>query len=230
MAAPEVRAVGTVASGEGEIAPGLPAGTEAGDLLVMPVESQGAQARPTVAGWTYESGPSGVQGNTRLTYYYKVAVSSDATTVSDSGDHQLARIIGIKKGTFNATTPFPQNVFSTQTSTTAVSIPGVTTTIGESLILAFASGHLPDAEGSAEFSGVANASLTGLTELINNTTSAGDGGAIFTASGVKTVAGAVSSTTVTAATAAERVVGILVVAPIAAGAATQRMALTGVGA
>jgi hypothetical protein len=173
---PEVRAIGAVAAGVGAITPGLPAGTVAGDLLVMVAESGGAAAAGeantalTAAGWT--EAPLGSQklGNTRLTVLYKIAAGGDATTTNDTGDHQLARIIGIKAGTFDPTTPFNISARGTQALTKAVSILGATTTRDNCLIIACASGNLPDSTTTAEFSAVTNAGLTGLTERIDNTT------------------------------------------------------------
>jgi hypothetical protein len=220
-AAPEVRAIGAVAAGTGAISPGLPAGTVAGDLLVMVAESGGAAAAGeantalTAAGWTEAPNGSEKKGNTRLTTLFKIAVGGDATLTNDTGDHQMARIIGIKAGTFDPAAPFNISAKGTQALTKAVSIPGATTTRDNCLIIAAASGNLPDATTAAEFSAVTNAGLTGLTERIDNTTAEGDGGAIFAATGVMATHGTYATTTVTAVTEAERAVISLAVNPIA---------------
>jgi len=222
MAAPEIRAIGAINSGVGTINPTVPAGTEAGDLLLMVCESGGTTSETeattalTATGWSSAPSSPQVKGNTRLTVLYKIAVGSDATTTNDTGDHQIARIVGVKKGTFNETNPFNANAGGTQAATKSVSIPGATTTVAECLVLAFASGHLPKATGTAEFSGESNASLSSLTERIDNTREAGDGGAVYCVSGVKTTAGAYSATTTTAATEAERGVISLAITALAA--------------
>jgi hypothetical protein len=221
VGAPEVRAVGAVASGEGAISPGLPAGTLKGDLLLMVAESGGAAAAGeantplTAAGWSSPPAPYASQkkGNTRLTVLYRIATGTDPTLTNDTGDHQIAKVIGIKAGTFDPISPFNGAGVGTQAATKAVSIPGVTTTRDKCLVVACASGNLPDAAGTTEFSGVTNAALTGLTERIDNTTSAGDGGAIFAATGVKEAKGAASTTTVTAVTESERGLVSLAVNP-----------------
>jgi hypothetical protein len=55
----------------------------------------------------------------------------------------------------------------------------------------------PDAVGTANFSAWTNANLTSLTERIDNTQSAGNGGSIGVATGIKAIAGAYGNTTVT---------------------------------
>jgi hypothetical protein len=220
-APPEVRAIGTVAAGVGTIAPALPAGTVAGDLLVMVAESGGATTSAeantalTAAGWTEAPLGSQKQGNTRLTLLYRIATGGDATTTNDTGDHQLARIVGIKAGTFDPVSPFNISARGTQAATKAVSIPGATTTRDNCLIIACASANLPDSTTTAEFSAAANASLTGVTERIDNTTAEGDGGAIWAVTGVLAVHGTYAATTGTAVTEAERAVISLAVNSIA---------------
>lgn len=207
MALPTIRAVGTAASGTAAISPGLPSGTVAGDLLVMALET-GKQAI-TVSGWTEapdsprEAGAA-PPGGSRLTLFYKIAAGSDATTTSDSGNHQLGQIIGIQAGTFDSTTPFNVTAGSNQTSTTAVSIPGDTTTVNDCLILAFCTGDNPDSDTTTQFDSWANTDLANVTEQMDFTSSAGNGGAIGMASGEKATAGAYGATTATATNPADR--------------------------
>lgn len=216
MPAPEVRAVGEYKAGTAAVSPGLPAGTEAGDLLIMVAESGGAgaagEATPalTAEGWTAAPKSAQQTGNTRLTVLYKIAAGGDATTTNDTGDHQHARIIGIKKGTFGA---FNTSGGGTQAKTKSVSIPGAETTVAECLVIACASGDLPDSTSTNQFGNPTNASLTGLAERIDNTTAEGDGGAIYAATGTKTTAGTYSATTNSASTEAVRGVISLALAP-----------------
>jgi len=166
---PTVRAVGTIGGSAAAVTPGLPAGTVAGDLLVMLIETKGDQA-VTVSGWTQCPGSPSVDASTtitRITCFYKIAVGADATTTSDSGDHQTARVIAISTGTFNSSTPFDTNQ---QTSTTAsgatFSITGITTTGANKLILAMVGADGPDANLGSEY--IADASLTDITWYIND--------------------------------------------------------------
>jgi hypothetical protein len=215
MAAPEVRAVGVVGRSAGAIAPGLPAGTVAGDLLLMFLESKGEDGEIVAkeGGWTKLK--TQVKGNTRLTVLYRVSTTgTDNTEINDSGDHQHGRIIGIKTGTFDTGTPFNVSEVGTQAATKAGSVPGATTTVAETLVVAAISGNLPDANGTAEFSEWANASLASITEQIDNASEAGDGGAFGVATGVKAAAGAYGATTVTCATEAERACCSFAIAPV----------------
>jgi hypothetical protein len=220
---PELRAVaGGGTSGTGPVSPELPEGTKRGDLLIMIAESGGATAGAeadiplTAVGWSSPPAPYADQkkGNTRLTILYRIATASDATSTNDTGDHQTARIIGIKAGTFDPENPFNTAAVGTQAATKSVSIPGATTTRDNCLVLACASGNLPDAASITEFGVPTNASLSELTERIDMTLSIGDGGALYAATGVKAGAGAYGATTLTAVTEAERVVASLAINPL----------------
>lgn len=218
---PKVRSVGAVASGTGSISPGLPAGVEAGDLLVMFAESGGASAAGaattplTASGWASPPAPyaAQAQGNTRTTVLYRFAGSSNPTATNDTGDHQMARIVCVKKGSYDPEAPFNTAGVGVQAATKSVSIPGATTTRPGCLVLACATGHLPDATSTTEFGAPANASLTELTELVDNATTAGDGAALYVASGYMLTAGTYATTTCTAATEAERGVISLAINP-----------------
>ncbi len=215
---PEVRAVGALSTALGAVTPALPVGTTPGDLLIMVAESggatEGAEANTalTAEGWSSPPAPYAAQkkGNTRLTLLYRIATGSDPRTTNDTGDHQAAKIIAIKVGTFDSLNPFNTAAVGTQNATKAVSIPGATTTRDQCLILACASGNLPDTSTTTEFGAATNASLSGITERIDNSFTAGDGGALFAVSGVKATKGAYGATTLTAVTEAER--GVISVA------------------
>lgn len=215
--APQIRAVGTVAAGTGPITPGLPAGTVAGDMLIMVAESggttAGGEATPelTVEGWGKLV--SLQKGNTRLTVLRKIAVGGDTRTTNDTGDHQIARIIGIRVGTYDPNSNFNFINQGTQAPTKSVAIPGGGATRDNCLVIACASGNLPDSTTATEFGPATNSTLTGLTELIDNTTGEGDGGAIFAAAGVKATLGTCLQTTCTAVTEAERAATSLAINP-----------------
>lgn len=219
---PPIRAVGAIASGTGAISPPLPTGVVKGDLLVMFAESGGATASAeantalTAAGWTAPPSPYAAQktGNTRLTVLYRIATGSDPTLTNDTGDHQMARIIAIKAGTFDPTAPFNTAGVGTQGATKSVSVPGATTTRDNCLIFAAASGSLPDGSSTTEFGSATNASLSELTERIDNTVTDGDGGALWVVSGAKATKGTYSATTCTAVTEAPRGVVSLAINPL----------------
>lgn len=217
---PTVRAVGAIASGTGAISPGLPTGTSAGDLLLMFLETSNQAI--TVSGWT--EAPSSPQSDatdaTRLTIFYKIAAGGDATTTSDSGDHQIGRIVGITKGTFDAITPFNTSAGGTEsTSDTSGSIPGSTTNRANCLIVAACcAGNDPVSNGTANFASWANSNLGSVTERIDNTRTDGNGGAIGVATGTFVGPGAYGATTVTYAVASRKGLISLAVQPPASDA------------
>lgn len=218
MAFPEVRSVGTVASGTEAITPGAPSGLEAGDLAFMVTESGGATTGAeantalTAAGWV-EVGAA-KKGNTRLTLLMKRCTGNDVRVTNDTGDHQVGRIMCLKAGTWDCDNAInAQSENGTQAATKSVSIPGGTTTVAECLVIACASGHLPDASSTTEFGAATNANLASITERVDNAVTAGDGGAIYMVTGTLASAKSWGSTTLTAVTEAERGVLSCAVAP-----------------
>lgn len=195
---PTIRAVGAVASNAAAISPGLPSGTVAGDLLLMFCENSGEGAQ-TASGWTEVVAASTT--GTRLTVLMRVSANgADATTTNDVGDHQLCRIIGITQGKTCALGIVDVSTTNTQTATGSVSITGINTTVNNTLVFQASAGDLPDATGTTQFSSAANANLGSVTERIDNTVTAGNGGALFVMSGTLATAGATGTGTVTAST------------------------------
>ena len=137
--------------------------------------------------------------DTQLQVFYKVSTGGDPTTVSNSsGDHVIARIIGITKDTYNA------EIFEiTQTSTeltadTSGSIQGLTTNWDETLILMGAAvGGDPASDNITSFSGHTNLNLTTLTERVDNGRIDGSGGHLVVYTAIKTLAGATGNTAFT---------------------------------
>ena len=226
MAIPTVRGVGSFSHGTNTITPALPSGTVEGDLLIMVLETRAQTI--TVSGWAEVPDSPQTAGDpgekTRLTVFWVIETSGGVNrTTSDSGDHQQGRIIGITKDTFDAVSadPFDVTAGGTQVGVTAVSIPGDTTTVDDCLILAVATGHIPDVTGTTEFSSEANSDLSSVTERMDNTTNRGEGGAIVAITGGLATAGAYGATTTTAVTSANRGVISLAIAPSAAVAETR---------
>jgi len=123
-------------------------------------------------------------------------------TASDSGNHQLGRIIAIR-GAVASGNPWDVTAGGVEAvSDTSGSIPGTTTTVTNTLVVTAIAAALPDAAGTANFSSWTNANLTSLTEHTDNTVNAGNGGALGVATGIKATAGAYGNTAVTLANAA----------------------------
>ena len=213
-ATPTFVAAGTVASGTGAITPALPAGLQANDILLLFVETanqtlsitnQNGGTWTQVTGSPQGTGTAGGTAATRLTAFWsRYNGTQGAPTVSDSGNHQLARMIAIRGAT---TSGDPCDVTAggvEATSDTSGSIPGATTTVAYDLVVAAIATSLPDASSTARFSGWTNADLSGLTERTDNSVNAGNGGGLAIATGTKTTAGVYGATAVTLVNAAQK--------------------------
>jgi hypothetical protein len=198
-----VGAVGAVASGTGDITPGLPAGWAPGWIHVLVVETSN-ELLPFMSGWLNVGAGSislATGTVTALVVRWRRAMDGDTDpTVPDSGDHQIARIIGF---TGCAATGDPWNValFATENiSDTTVGFPNPSTTVANTMIVhVFSTGQDTN---TAQSSGAGtNAGLTGLTSRMNNWTNAGSGGGFAMITGAKASTGAIGVTTTTLTTA-----------------------------
>jgi hypothetical protein len=158
-----------------------------------------------VTGSPQGTGTAGGTAATRLTVFWsRYNGTQGAATISDSGNHQLARMIAIRGAT---TSGDPCDVTAgavEATSDTSGSIPGATTTVANDLVVAAIATSLPDANGTANFSGWSNADLSDLTERTDNSVNAGNGGGLAIATGGKATAGAYGATAVTLVNAAQK--------------------------
>jgi hypothetical protein len=209
---PSVYAVGAVASSTGAaITPGIPAGTDANDILILLHEMDPA-LNPAVLGavtgfaevnLSPSSQPAGLP--TRLTVRWHRATGPESGTVSCPAvtNHHVARIIGVR-GCVTSGDPWNQTAASVAASSASVSIDGLTTTAIDCLILAaVTTGADVTTAQTAQITGWANASLANpaVTEQVDNWISLGTGGGIGAATGGKEAAGVVSATTATLVTA-----------------------------
>jgi len=177
---------------------------QAGDVALLVVESANqtiSLSTPAgfaeVTGSPQGTGTAGGTTATRLAVFWKRATSSAEAqpTVADSGDHQIARIFTFR-GVIASGNPWDvtaSNVAST--ASTAVSIPGATTTVPDTLVAVIVS-NVTDTT-TAQTTNVANANLTSLAMCKDNNTSQGNGGGFGIWSGVKATAGAYGTTTAT---------------------------------
>jgi len=212
--APTFVAAGAVATSTGAITPALPSGIAANDILLLCLETanqaisisnQNGGTWTAVTNSPQGTGTAGGSGATCLTVFWsRYNGTQGAPTTSDSGNHQLGRIIAIR-GAATSGNPWDVTAGGVDTSTgTTGSIPGATTTVTNTLVVAALVTALPDADGTADFSAWTNANLTSLTERTDNTSSQGNGGGLGIATGVKAAAGAYGTTTVTCATGAKK--------------------------
>jgi hypothetical protein len=208
---PAFVAAGTAKHSIGSTTVPYPAGVLTDDILILLQETAGGDAAPAApSGWTeITNSPSadttGTSAQkTRISAFWKRYNSSTdfleailGVSSPDAGDHQNAIIVAFRN-CYLLGNPWDVTAAGTAgLATTAVSCPTVTTTGTNRLVLAVASTSI-ETSSTTEFSGWTNANLTGITEIVDFTTTSGDGGGIGAAYGFKATAGATGATTATA--------------------------------
>ena len=150
MSVPIVRGTGAINSGTGTIALAEPAGSVDGDLQLMFIETDPADAAATCTGWANtpsspQSQDSAAATDTRLTILYRIRSGAGTLTTNDPGDHINGRILGIVAETFDRGNPFNVSAGGTDaTADTSASVPGAVTTVKDCLIVvAISSGFDP---------------------------------------------------------------------------------------
>ncbi len=173
------------------------------DILVCVVETNNEAV--TISGYTEAaSSPASNAGTnpTRLTAFYKRAGPSESDpTTSDSGDHQTGRVYAFRNCIASGD-PFDVTGSTTGGVGTTLTIPSVTTTKDNTLIVLFG-GTTRNSLSTSTISGWTNAALTDLVAIDTLTSSDGTGGGYGTAIASKPSAGVIGSTTATQATSVE---------------------------
>jgi outer membrane protein assembly factor BamB len=205
--APTFQAAGTAQSGISSLTVAWPT-HQAEDigLLIVETANQAVVLGTNAADWTQVTnspqgtGTAGGTSATRLTVYWSRATSSAMGAVgvsTSSGDHQIAQIITFR-GVTNTGNPFDVSAGNVASSaSTSVSIPGATTTVANTLVVAIVA-NATDSNFS-QASTWANSSLTSVTDQAETQTNSGNGGGFGVATGVKATAGAYNATTATLA-------------------------------
>jgi len=220
---PAYVAAGSVSSGAGAITPALPAGIATNDILLLFLETANQAisiSNQNGGTWTQVTnspqsyGTAGASNATRLTVFWsRYNGTQGAPTTSDSGNHQLGRTIAIRGATTSGS-PWDVTAGGTEsTADTSGAIPGATTTVVNTLVVAAIATSLPDANGTANFSAWTNANLTSVAERTDNTVTAGNGGGLGIATGVKATAGAYTTTSVTCGTATTKAMMSIAIKP-----------------
>lgn len=195
---------GSIVPGTGNLVfPAWPVGVQEGDLILLPVQTAN-QAVATPAGFAIVAdspqgiGTGGAAGATRLSLFWARWTPTLALpTITDPGDHAIAELLAAR-GCPISGDPWDVTAGNTVATTTAVSIPGDTTTVANCLVV----GIVVNATDTAvpQVSGYVNASLTNIFEHVDFNAIDGVGGGFAIVSGVKLTAGAYSATTATLAT------------------------------
>jgi sialidase-1 len=181
---------GEAVSGTDVITPSLPSGLVPGDVLMLFVQTAGPRAYVVdVNGGTWlavargAASPQSVgtgSDEVHLTAYYsRYNGTQGAPTVSDSGDHQLAMILAFR-GVVSSGVPWDAVDGNTRAeNTTSAFAPGATTTVPNTLVVGAIATAQPAADGTNSFSGWNNSNgMVNLTERVDVSTSAGNGGAL----------------------------------------------------
>src|SRR2546426_336287 len=173
-------------------------------LLIIETQNEAVTLGTNAANWTQvTNSPQGTgttnNTGTRLTVFWSRATSTSmgAVGVNDSGDHQIAQIITFRGVVATGNQPWDVTAGDTTPSTTtAVSIPGATTTVQDTLAVAIVSNgsDLSAAQVPGSFT---NSDLSSVTKRQDSNTTASGGGGFTVATGVKALAGAYGRTSAT---------------------------------
>lgn len=182
----------------------------ANDIGILSVETAN-QAIATPSGWSAVANASqgvGTPGSataTRLQVFWRRATSSSepSASLTSTGDHVIGIILTVR-GCISIGDPVNASAGDDggDVDSTAVVIPGATTTVANCLIVAIASRQTDST--AAQQSGQVNASLTGLTERSDIGNLTGNGGAFAIVTGTQSAAGVYGATTATLATASRQ--------------------------
>src|SRR5947208_828550 len=172
-------------------------------LLIIETQNQAVTLGTNAANWTpVTNSPQGTgttSTGTKLTVFWSRATSTSMRNAGRTGtgmDHQIAQILTFRGVT---TSGNPWDVTAgdvTPSTTTAVSIPGATTTVQDTLVVAIVSNgsdlSAPQIPGS-----FTNSDLSSVTKRQDNQTTASGGGGFAVATGSKALAGAYGPTSAT---------------------------------
>lgn len=193
--------------------------SEPGDLILIFLESAN-EAYTAPAGGGYIAAPQSPIGfgaaaaanSTRLTIFYKFSNGAETTYVTgDSGDHNSVGSMVIRG--VDKVNPFNVSAANTAGPATALTLPAVTTTVPETMIVLAVATDL-DLGSTAIFSALTNANLTSLTERIDGSTAQQDGGGLGVFTGLKATAGTTGTTAVTQSASEETARITLALSPL----------------
>lgn len=202
---------GALFVGAGATAAPLPSGWQQNDIFVLIAETDNGAVTPP-AGWAQMPNSPVIQTNaptSRLHVWWKRATSSESNpTFPAPTDHVIGRIVAIS-GCPTTGDPWDVTASGTDDTTdTSGSVPGLTTTEINELIMGIVSSGFDNGTNvSSWYSAWVNTTIQSptaegvATERIDNAHTQGNGGTIGMATGFKPVAGTVNPTDVTVFTA-----------------------------
>lgn len=219
---PTLHAIGTVSSNAFSTTVVVPSSVENDiAILIVMTGNQAPGTDPTIAGWTqiYTAtgiGTAGAAGSVALNVYWARADSSNnfpSGSIGDSGSVNIGAAL-VFRGCRTTGSPIDVSSGSTQTTSTSVSFPSVTTTAAARMIVNVAALGGPDTTlDNSNVSSLANANLASITQAIDALRASGTGGGLVASYGVKTAPGSVGNTTATLGTAANQELCTLALIP-----------------
>ena len=214
-----------IVSSGGGCTPTLPASILKDDILIALIETDD-EAVTFFGGsefWFPVPGtPVIVTDETRLSLFITRALTGTPTAASSNvpGDHILCVVL-VFRGV-NAIGPsWDITVGSTEAvSDTSLSATGGTTTFDDTLVVILATTDLPDEDDVTSWSGVTNANLANVMEIVDFCSDTdhfpfpdGNGGCLFAATGELATAGATGATTATLEDAAQKAMFVIALIP-----------------
>lgn len=181
---------------------------QTGDIALLVIETanqavtfSAANGFTAVADSPQGTGTAGGTDSTRLSVFWARATSAamSAPAINDPGNHLIGRLLTFR-GCDTSGDPWDVTAGDVaSTASTAVSIPGDTTTVADTLVVVIGTNRTDIA--TDQFSALTNADLGSLTILDEvQTATPGNGGGYIIAAGTKAAAGAYAATTGTLTT------------------------------
>lgn len=184
-----------------------PAGIVNGDLLLLLCESANQAISVTSpAGWT-EIGSQATQATgtaaglvaTRLAVFYKFTTGTETNVVlTAASNHMIGRMVAFRN--VNRVNPFintGSGATAAANTTGPLTLPEVTTTVPDSMVV-FCVANSFDGNNIAVFNQLpTNANLTSITERIDSTNQAGNGGGLALWTSFKSTVGATGTSSIT---------------------------------
>ena len=182
---------GAPAASTGPVTLELPEGLLPGDILIVFLQTAGphtyladtAGGRWLALARRVASPQSVGTGNDEVhltAYYSRYNGTQGAPTTNDSGDHQLGVILAFRGVVANGVPWDAVDGTTRSDGLTSAFIPGATTTVANTLVVGAIATASPAVDGTNNFSGWSPriAGMENLTERIDISTSAGNGGAL----------------------------------------------------
>ena len=177
--------------------PAKPAGTAVNDIILIATEITPGSGHVDLSGFGFTEHPNSPQAgtNSELSLWWRRADGSEPASwdIARVSDHTIADAISIS-GCVTSGSPFDASAADNTDSGTSQTIPGLTTTGANRLVVDVISTGADT--GTGVFTSFTNGDLSSLTRRVNHGYSGSSGGQLGVADGGKAAAGAVGATTV----------------------------------